>query len=274
MLLFVLFTFLMFFLPLRTSEVQLSVIWAWSPVIDCCWQFLCLLFVCRVFVLFFLLCSIPSVCSNVWFLSAVPGQIEKQIMYCRLLFLLFTVYLFPGYGIGLPQNSPLTSNVSEFISRYKSDGYMDLLHDKWYKVVPCGNRVFAVTEVSVTAAHLCGRGHLFLPVAGVELLRDQTWDAFMKCILFQPSQSQQNNMRRCLDTSDLDWIYFLTVLRWADAVPCWSLWDTAIKPHKGRLKNITQTAVGNRKPVSNTARNQLLTHCRHRGQGKYIFLLF
>lgn len=96
------------------------------------------------------------------------------MMYCCLLFLLFTIYLFPGYGIGLPQNSPLTSNVSEFISRYKSDGYMDLLHDKWYKVVPCGNRVFAVTEVSVTAAHLCGRGHLFLPVAGVEVLRDQT----------------------------------------------------------------------------------------------------
>ncbi len=41
-----------------------------------------------------------------------------------------------GYGIGLPQNSQLTSNISEFISRYKSDGYMDLLHDKWYKVVP------------------------------------------------------------------------------------------------------------------------------------------
>ncbi|XP_050177470.1 LOW QUALITY PROTEIN: glutamate receptor ionotropic, NMDA 3B [Myiozetetes cayanensis] len=51
-----------------------------------------------------------------------------------------------GYGIGLPQNSPLTSNVSEFISRYKSSGFIDLLHDKWYKMVPCGKRVFAVTE--------------------------------------------------------------------------------------------------------------------------------
>ncbi|KAH0625895.1 hypothetical protein JD844_034256 [Phrynosoma platyrhinos] len=39
-----------------------------------------------------------------------------------------------GYGIGLPQNSPLTSNISEFISRYKSAGFMDLLHDKWYKM--------------------------------------------------------------------------------------------------------------------------------------------
>ncbi|KAF3834678.1 hypothetical protein F7725_027236 [Dissostichus mawsoni] len=41
-----------------------------------------------------------------------------------------------GYGIGLPQNSPLTSNISDVISRYKSEGFMDLLHDKWYKVVP------------------------------------------------------------------------------------------------------------------------------------------
>ncbi|KAG5847975.1 hypothetical protein ANANG_G00131970 [Anguilla anguilla] len=52
----------------------------------------------------------------------------------------------PSLGLPLPQNSPLTSNLSAFISRYKSDGFMDMLHDKWYKVVPCGKRVFAVTE--------------------------------------------------------------------------------------------------------------------------------
>ncbi|XP_059907432.1 glutamate receptor ionotropic, NMDA 3B-like isoform X2 [Gadus macrocephalus] len=51
-----------------------------------------------------------------------------------------------GYGMGLPQGSPLTQNVSEFIRRYKSHGFMDMLHDKWYKVVPCGKRGFAVTE--------------------------------------------------------------------------------------------------------------------------------
>ena len=55
----------------------------------------------------------------------------------------------PGYGIGLPQNSPLTSNISELVSQYKSDGFMDTLHDKWYKVVPCGKRSFAVTEVRI-----------------------------------------------------------------------------------------------------------------------------
>lgn len=64
----------------------------------------------------------------------------------------------PGYGIGLPQNSPLTSNVSEFISRYKSSGFIDLLHDKWYKMVPCGKRVFAVTEVRRPLGSGCGSG--------------------------------------------------------------------------------------------------------------------
>lgn len=58
-----------------------------------------------------------------------------------------------GYGIGLPQNSPLTSNISELVSQYKSDGFMDLLHDKWYKVVPCGKRSFAVTEVRLRLPH-------------------------------------------------------------------------------------------------------------------------
>lgn len=57
------------------------------------------------------------------------------------------VFPLAGYGIGLPQNSPLTSNISELVSQYKSDGFMDMLHDKWYKVVPCGKRSFAVTEV-------------------------------------------------------------------------------------------------------------------------------
>lgn len=64
----------------------------------------------------------------------------------------------PGYGIGLPQDSPLTSNISEFISRYKSSGFIDLLHDKWYKMVPCGKRVFAVTEVRAAVPAARGGG--------------------------------------------------------------------------------------------------------------------
>lgn len=61
-----------------------------------------------------------------------------------------------GYGIGLPQNSPLTSNISELVSQYKSDGFMDMLHDKWYKVVPCGKRSFAVTEVRAESHRRAG----------------------------------------------------------------------------------------------------------------------
>lgn len=75
------------------------------------------------------------------------------------MFLLFFLSLLSGYGIGLPQGSPLTRNLSEFLSRYKSDGIMDMLHDKWYKVVPCGKRVFAVTEVSHQGEYShCERG--------------------------------------------------------------------------------------------------------------------
>ncbi|KAJ8003785.1 hypothetical protein DPEC_G00152000 [Dallia pectoralis] len=62
-----------------------------------------------------------------------------------------------GYGIGVAQGSPLTANVSEFIGQYKSEGFMDLLHDKWYKVVPCGKRVFTSTEnLSMGIDHFSG----------------------------------------------------------------------------------------------------------------------
>lgn len=68
--------------------------------------------------------------------------------------------MYTGYGIGLKQNSPLTSNISELVSQYKSDGFMDMLHDKWYKVVPCGKRSFAVTEVTHLTLHCFAAVHL------------------------------------------------------------------------------------------------------------------
>ncbi|XP_052466572.1 glutamate receptor ionotropic, NMDA 3A-like [Carassius gibelio] len=100
----------------------------------------------------------PTTPDGVATLKTDPPQLDAFIMDKALLDYevsidadckLLTVgkpFAIEGYGIGLPQNSLLTSNISEFISRYKSDGYMDMLHDKWYKVVPCGKRVFAVTE--------------------------------------------------------------------------------------------------------------------------------
>ncbi|MBN3304780.1 NMD3A protein, partial [Amia calva] len=103
----------------------------------------------------------PTTPEGVATLKTDPPQLDAFIMDKALLDYevsidadckLLTVgkpFAIEGYGIGLPQNSPLTSNVSEFISRYKSDGFMDMLHDKWYKVVPCGKRVFAVTEMGI-----------------------------------------------------------------------------------------------------------------------------
>ncbi|OCT97558.1 glutamate receptor ionotropic, NMDA 3B [Xenopus laevis] len=102
--------------------------------------------------------SVPATSDGVHLLKTDPPTLNAFIMDKALLEYevsidsdckLLTVgkpFAIEGYGIGLPQNSPLTSNISEFISRYKSSGFMDTLHDKWYKMVPCGKRVFAVTE--------------------------------------------------------------------------------------------------------------------------------
>ncbi|XP_026864336.2 glutamate receptor ionotropic, NMDA 3B isoform X2 [Electrophorus electricus] len=100
----------------------------------------------------------PTTPDGIATLKTDPAQLDAFIMDkalldyevsidadCKLL-TIGKPFAIEGYGIGLPPNSPLTRNVSEYVSRYKSDGYMDMLHDKWYKVVPCGKRVFAVTE--------------------------------------------------------------------------------------------------------------------------------
>ncbi|XP_070689083.1 glutamate receptor ionotropic, NMDA 3B [Pempheris klunzingeri] len=105
-----------------------------------------------------------------------------------------------GYGIGLPQNSPLTSNISEFISRYKSDGYMDLLHDKWYKVVPCGNRVFAVTEtLQMGISHFSGLFVLLCVGVGGALLTLAGEHGFYQLIL--PHIRRRQNLKYWLHTS-------------------------------------------------------------------------
>ncbi|XP_068999947.1 glutamate receptor ionotropic, NMDA 3B isoform X1 [Embiotoca jacksoni] len=105
-----------------------------------------------------------------------------------------------GYGIGLPQNSPLSSNLSEFISRYKSDGYMDLLHDKWYKVVPCGNRVFAVTEtLQMGISHFSGLFVLLCVGVGGALLTLAGEHGFYRLVL--PYIRRRQNLKYWLHTS-------------------------------------------------------------------------
>ncbi|KAM5257733.1 glutamate receptor ionotropic, NMDA 3A isoform 1-T1 [Hipposideros larvatus] len=102
--------------------------------------------------------NVPATPDGVEYLKNDPEKLDAFIMDKALLDYevsidadckLLTVgkpFAIEGYGIGLPPNSPLTSNISELISQYKSHGFMDMLHDKWYKVVPCGKRSFAVTE--------------------------------------------------------------------------------------------------------------------------------
>ncbi|XP_053178660.1 LOW QUALITY PROTEIN: glutamate receptor ionotropic, NMDA 3B [Scomber japonicus] len=105
-----------------------------------------------------------------------------------------------GYGIGLPQNSPLSSNISEFISRYKSEGYMDLLHDKWYKVVPCGNRVFAVTEtLQMGISHFSGLFVLLCVGVGGALLTLAGEHGFYRLVL--PHIRRRQNLKYWLHTS-------------------------------------------------------------------------
>ncbi|XP_065514933.1 glutamate receptor ionotropic, NMDA 3B isoform X3 [Lathamus discolor] len=102
--------------------------------------------------------NVPNTPAGITMLKTEPPRLNAFIMDKSLLDYevsidsdckLLTVgkpFAIEGYGIGLPQNSPLTSNISKLISWYKSSGFMDLLHDKWYKMVPCGKRVLAVTE--------------------------------------------------------------------------------------------------------------------------------
>uniref|UniRef100_A0A3P8RXR0 Glutamate receptor n=1 Tax=Amphiprion percula TaxID=161767 RepID=A0A3P8RXR0_AMPPE len=102
--------------------------------------------------------NVPATPDGIHNLKADPQKLDAFIMDKALLDYEVSIdadcktltvgkpFAIEGYGIGLPQNSPLTSNISELVSQYKSDGFMDMLHDKWYKVVPCGKRSFAVTE--------------------------------------------------------------------------------------------------------------------------------
>ncbi|XP_077399213.1 glutamate receptor ionotropic, NMDA 3A isoform X1 [Vanacampus margaritifer] len=102
--------------------------------------------------------NVPATPDGIHNLKADPQKLDAFIMDKALLDYEVSIdadcktltvgkpFAIEGYGIGLPQNSPLTSNFSELVSQYKSDGFMDMLHDKWYKVVPCGKRSFAMTE--------------------------------------------------------------------------------------------------------------------------------
>uniref|UniRef100_A0A2K5ZYI9 Glutamate receptor n=1 Tax=Mandrillus leucophaeus TaxID=9568 RepID=A0A2K5ZYI9_MANLE len=84
-----------------------------------------------------------------------------------------------GHGVGGGQECSLS-----FISRYKSSGFIDLLHDKWYKMVPCGKRVFAVTEtLQMSIYHFSGLFVLLCLGLGSALLSSLGEHAFFRLAL-------------------------------------------------------------------------------------------
>ncbi|KAI5619396.1 glutamate receptor ionotropic, NMDA 3B, partial [Silurus asotus] len=100
----------------------------------------------------------PSTPQGVATLKTDPPQLDAFIMdkalldyevsndaECKLL-TLDKAFAIEGYGIGFPQHSQLTQNFSKILNSYKSDGFMDLLHDKWYRLAPCGKQSFALTK--------------------------------------------------------------------------------------------------------------------------------
>ncbi|EHB16942.1 Glutamate [NMDA] receptor subunit 3B [Heterocephalus glaber] len=156
--------------------------------------------------------SAPTTPGGVAMLTSDPPKLNAFIMDKSLLDYevsidpdckLLTVgkpFAIEGYGIGLPQNSPLTSNLSEFISRYKSSGFIDLLHDKWYKMVPCGKRVFAVTEtLQMGIYHFSGLFLLLCLGLGSALLSSLGEHFFYRLVL--PRIRRGNRLQYWLHTS-------------------------------------------------------------------------
>ncbi|KAJ6664299.1 hypothetical protein lerEdw1_008518 [Lerista edwardsae] len=77
--------------------------------------------------------SVPTTPAGVTMLKTDPPKLNAFIMDKSLL----------DYEVSIDSDCKLLTVGKP---RYKSAGFMDLLHDKWYKMVPCGKRVFAVTE--------------------------------------------------------------------------------------------------------------------------------
>ncbi|XP_035698245.1 glutamate receptor ionotropic, NMDA 3A-like [Branchiostoma floridae] len=80
------------------------------------------------------------------------------------------------YGIGLPKNSSLTSEVTRLIHHYTSTGYLDRLYRQWYNSVPCsvGNEGMeqkeAIQKLELDVGHFTGVFVLLLAGLGCGIL--------------------------------------------------------------------------------------------------------
>ncbi|XP_019632354.1 PREDICTED: glutamate receptor ionotropic, NMDA 3B-like [Branchiostoma belcheri] len=75
------------------------------------------------------------------------------------------------YGIGLPKNSSLTSEVTRLIHHYTSTGYLDRLYRQWYNSVPCsvGNEGME-QKLELDVGHFTGVFVLLLAGLGCGIL--------------------------------------------------------------------------------------------------------
>ncbi|NXD46039.1 NMD3A protein, partial [Copsychus sechellarum] len=156
--------------------------------------------------------NVPATTDGVAHLKHDPEKLDAFIMDKALLDYevsidadckLLTVgkpFAIEGYGIGLPPNSPLTSNISDLISQYKSHGFMDVLHDKWYKVVPCGKRSFAVTEtLQMGIKHFSGLFVMLCVGLGLSILTTMGEHIVYRLVL--PRIKKKSKMKYWLHTS-------------------------------------------------------------------------
>uniref|UniRef100_A0A672U3C1 Glutamate receptor n=1 Tax=Strigops habroptila TaxID=2489341 RepID=A0A672U3C1_STRHB len=161
--------------------------------------------------------NVPNTPAGITMLKTEPPKLNAFIMDKSLLDYevsidsdckLLTVgkpFAIEGYGIGLPQNSPLTSNISKLISWYKSSGFIDLLHDKWYKMVPCGKRVLAVTEtLQMGIYHFSGLFVLLCIGLSTSLLTSLGEHVFYRLVL--PRIKRKKKFNYWLHTSQVSMI--------------------------------------------------------------------
>lgn len=52
-----------------------------------------------------------------------------------------------AYAIGMTKGFPLKDSISALIAKYSSNGYLDILKQKWYGGLPCYNGFKFETEV-------------------------------------------------------------------------------------------------------------------------------
>ncbi|XP_002734105.2 glutamate receptor ionotropic, NMDA 3A-like [Saccoglossus kowalevskii] len=152
-----------------------------------------------------------------------------------------------GYGIGLPKNSPLTSEVSLHIYKYSSAGYLEQLQRQWYNRVGCSKKQGLVGESTLDLSHFIGVFILLctgVVIASLTLILE--W--FVERILLPKWRK---------DAKKLNWLPFTQRLHRAVHTP-------------SVLHNNTYTARGQQIPLRNIG-SRLCEHRNRRDSGEVSY---